>query len=179
MRKFLVLGSAILLVAAATVTVHARQDKSNRPSPPASAKCDLPGGKSITVDYSSPRAKGRKVFGGLVPYGEPWRTGANEATTLVTTADLMVGGKHVPAGSYTIFTVPNKDKWTLIVSKKTGEWGIPYPGADMDLIRADMNASATSAPVDNFTIAFDKGDKDCTLRIEWESSRATIAISPM
>ena len=179
MRKFLVLGSAILLVAAAAITVHARQDKSKRPSPPATAKCDLPGGKSITVDYSSPRAKGRKVFGGLVPYGEPWRTGANEATTLVTTADLMVGGKHVPAGSYTIFTIPNKDKWTLIVSKKTGEWGIPYPGADMDLIRADMNASATSAPVDSFTIAFDKGDKDCTLRIEWESSRATIAISPM
>jgi hypothetical protein len=179
MRKFLVLGSAILFVAASAVVLHARQDKSKRPSPPATAKCDLPGGKSITVDYSSPRANGRKVFGGLVPYSEPWRTGANEATTFVTTADLMVGGKHVPAGSYTIFTIPNKDKWTLIVSKKTGEWGIPYPGADMDLVRADMNASATSAPVDNFTIAFDKGGKDCTLRIEWESSRATIAISPM
>jgi hypothetical protein len=179
MRKLLVLGGAIVLVAAAAVAVHARQDKSKRPSPPATAKCDLPGGKSITVDYSSPRAKGRKVFGGLVPYGEPWRTGANEATTFVTTADLMVGGKHVPAGSYTIFTVPNKEKWTLIVSKKTGEWGIPYPGTDMDLVRADMNASATSSPVDNMTIAFDKGDKDCTLRIEWESTRATIAISPM
>jgi hypothetical protein len=180
MRKFLVLGSAILFVAAAALTVHARnQDKSKRPSPPATAKCDLPGGKSITVNYSSPRAKGRKIFGGLVPYGEPWRTGANEATTFVTTADLMVGGKHVPAGSYTIFTIPNKDKWTLIVSKKTGEWGIPYPGADMDLVRADMNASSTSAPVDEFTIAFDKGDKDCTLRLEWESTRATIAITPM
>jgi hypothetical protein len=180
MRKFLVFGSAILFVAAAALTVHARhQDKSKRPSPPATAKCDLPGGKSITVNYSSPRAKGRKIFGGLVPYGEPWRTGANEATTFVTTADLMVGGKHVPAGSYTIFTIPNKDKWTLIVSKKTGEWGIPYPGADMDLVRADMNASSTSAPVDEFTIAFDKGDKDCTLRLEWESTRATIAITPM
>jgi hypothetical protein len=178
MRKILIFGTAVL-VAATAVAIQARQDKSKRPSPPATAKCDLPGGKTISVDYSSPRAKGRKVFGGLVPYGEPWRTGANEATTFVTTADLMVGGKHVPAGSYTIFTIPNKDKWTLIVSKKTGEWGIPYPGADMDLVRADMNASSTAAPVDNFTIAFDKGDKDCTLRIEWESSRATIAISPM
>jgi hypothetical protein len=178
MRKILIFGTAVL-VAATAVAIQARQDKSKRPSPPATAKCDLPGGKTITVDYSSPRAKGRKVFGGLVPYGEPWRTGANEATTFVTTADLMVGGKHVPAGSYTIFTIPNKDKWTLIVSKKTGEWGIPYPGVDMDLVRADMNASSTAAPVDNFTIAFDKGDKDCTLRIEWESSRATIAISPM
>ena len=180
MRKSFIIGSAVLFtVALAAIAVHAQQDKSKRPSPPASAKCDLPGGKSISIDYSSPRVKGRKVFGGIVPYGEPWRTGANEATTFVTTADLMVGGKHVPAGSYTIFTVPNKDKWILIVSKKTGEWGIPYPGADMDLVRADMNASATSSPVENFTVAFDKGDKDCTLRIEWENSRAAIAISPM
>jgi hypothetical protein len=178
MRKFLILSSALLILGAA-IAIHAQQDKSTRPSPPATAKCDLPGGKSITVEYSSPRAKGRKIFGEIVHYGEPWRTGANEATTFVTTADLTIGGKHVPAGSYTLFTIPSKDKWTLIVSKKTGEWGIPYPGADMDLIRVDMNASATSAPVENFTIAFDKGAKDCTLRIEWENTRATIAISLM
>jgi hypothetical protein len=180
MRKALVIGSGILLAAAvAAFALHAQQDKSKRPSPPATAKCDLPGGKSITVDYSSPRAKGRKIFGDLVPYGQPWRTGANEASTFVTTADLMVGGKHVPAGSYTLFTVPNKDKWVLIVSKKTGEWGTPYPGADSDLVRADMSASATSGPVENFTIAFDKSSKGCTLRIEWENTRATVDISPM
>jgi len=179
MRKSLIFGSDALIVVTAAVAIHAQQDKSKRPSPPATAKCDLPGEKSIKIDYSSPRAKGRKIFGGIVPLGEPWRTGANEATTFVTTADFMVGGKHVPAGSYTIFTIPNKDKWTLIVSKKTGEWGIPYPGTDMDLVRVDMNASATSAPVENFTIAFDKGSTDCTLRIEWENTRATIAISPM
>jgi len=179
MRKFAILGSAALLLTVAAVVIYAQQDKSKRPSPPATAKCDLAGGKSITLNYSSPRANGRKVFGGLVPYGEPWRTGANEATTFVTTADLMVGGKHVPAGSYTLFTVPNKDKWVLIVSKKTGEWGIPYPGADSDLVRADMTASATSGPVENFTIAFDKTSKGCTLRIDWENTRATVDISPM
>jgi len=180
MRKALAVASAILFaVAVAAIALHAQQDKSKRPSPPATAKCDLPGGGSITVDYSSPRAKGRKIFGDIVAYGEPWRTGANEATTFVTTADIMVGGKHVPAGKYTIFTIPNKDKWVLIVSKKTGEWGIPYPGADMDLVRADMNASSTASPVENFTIAFDKGSKGCTLRIEWENSRATVDILPM
>jgi len=180
MRRALTIGSFVLVaVAVAAIAIHAQQDKSKRPSPPATAKCDLAAGKSITVDYSSPRAKGRKIFGDVVPYGEPWRTGANEATTFVTTADLMVGGQHVPAGKYTIFTIPNKDKWTLIISKKTGEWGIPYPGADSDLVRADMNASATSTPVENFTIAFDKGAKDCTLRIEWENTRATVAITPM
>jgi hypothetical protein len=179
MRKFAILGSAALLLTVAAVVIYAQQDKSKRPSPPATAKCDLAGGKSITVNYSSPRANGRKVFGGLVPYGEPWRTGANEATTFVATADLMVGGKHVPAGSYTLFTVPNKDKWVLIVSKKTGEWGVPYPGADSDLVRADMTASATSGPVENFTIAFDKTSKGCTLRIEWENTKATVDVSAM
>jgi len=167
------------LAAVATVVVRAQQDKAKRPSPPASAKCDLAGGKSITVDYSSPRAKGRKIFGGIVPYGEVWRAGANEATTFVTTTDVMIGGQHVPAGSYTLFTVPAQDKWTLIVSKKTGEWGVPYPGADSDLTRVDMKASATSSPVENFTIAFDKGAKGCTLRMEWENTRASVDIGTM
>jgi hypothetical protein len=180
MPKRLAVGSAVLFtLAIAAIAVRARQEKAPPASPPATAKCDLASGKSITVAYSSPRAKGRKIFGGLVPYGQPWRTGANEATTFVTSTDLMVGGQHVPAGSYTLFTVPNKDKWVLIVSKKTGEWGIPYPGADSDLVRADMKASATSGPVENFTIAFDKGGQGCALRIEWENSRATVDISPM
>ncbi len=127
----------------------AQMDKASRPSPAAKATCALGDGKTITVDYSSPRAKGRKIFGGLVPYGEVWRAGANEATTFVTTADLMVGGSHVPAGSYTIFTIPNQDKWTLIISKKTGEWGIPYPGADNDLVRVDMKVSKLPSAVEN------------------------------
>src|SRR6201993_2056745 len=174
--------TAFLLCSVLMLSVFAVGQMANqkqRPSPAANAQCKFADGKTIKVAYSSPRAKGRKIFGGLVPYGEPWRTGANEATTFVTTADLMVGGKHVPAGKYTIFTIPNKDKWVLIVSKKTGEWGIPYPGADQDLVRADMNASSTASPVENFTVAFDKGSKGCTLRIEWENSRATVDISPM
>jgi hypothetical protein len=151
----------------------------SRPSPAAKASCDLGGGKSITVDYSSPRAKGRKVYGGLVPFGEVWRAGANEATTFVTTSDLMVGGKHVPAGSYTLFVVPTADKWTLIISKKTGEWGIPYPGADSDFLRVDMKSSKLPAGVENFTIEFDKSGMGCTLRMDWETTRASIDIMKM
>ena len=179
MRKVVLFGSAVLLAITAAATIQAQQDKSKRPSPPAAAKCDLGGGKSITVDYSSPRAKGRKVFGGIVAYGEVWRAGANEATTFVTTGDLMLGGHHVPAGSYTLFTIPAQDKWTLIISKKTGEWGIPYPGMDSDLARVDMKVSATPSAVENFTIAFDKGGKGCTLRLEWENTRASVDIATM
>lgn len=153
-----------------------QQDKSKRPSPPAKAECQLGGGKTLTVDYSSPRAKGRKVFGGLVPYGEVWRAGANEATTFVTTADLKVGGKDVPAGSYTIFTIPEQNKWTLIISKKTGEWGIPYPGEGSDLVRTEMTVSSTAAPVEDFTIAFEKSGDGCKMHISWEKTAATVSI---
>ena len=154
---------------------HAQQDKSKRPSPPAKATLDL-GGKSITVDYSSPRAKGRKIYGELVPFGKVWRTGANEATTFVTTADLTVGGTAVPAGSYTLFTIPEKDKWTLILSKKTGEWGTDYPGAANDLARIDMKASTLPSPVENFTISFDKTANGGTMNIDWETTRASVSI---
>jgi hypothetical protein len=170
MRKKIVLLTSLLLVFSAFVSA---QDK-KRPSPPAQAQCKLAGGKTLTIDYSSPRAKGRKIFGDLVPYGEVWRTGANEATTFVTTANLSVGGKDVPAGSYTIFTVPNADKWTLIVNKKTGEWGIPYKYEADELTRVDMKVSATPSPVENFTIAL---SGNCSLTMSWENTQASVGIS--
>jgi Protein of unknown function (DUF2911) len=153
------------------------QDKAARPSPPAKASCSLGDGATTTVDYSSPRAKGRKIFGGLVPYGEVWRLGANEATTLVTTSEVTVGGTKVPAGSYTLFAVPNADNWKLVISKKTGEWGTKYAGPDSDLARVDMKTSTLPSPMENFTITFDKTGSGCTLRVEWEKTRASVDIT--
>src|SRR5436190_6852818 len=167
----------ILFTFALCLVATAQQDKGKRPSPPAQAQCKFSDGKTVTVDYSSPRVKGRKIFGGLVPYNEVWRAGANEATTFVTNTNLNVGGKDVPAGSYTIFAVPSPDKWTLVVSKKTGEWGVPYPGEGDDFTRTDMTASKTSAPVENFTIAFDQSGSKCTMRMEWENTRASVEVS--
>jgi Protein of unknown function (DUF2911) len=179
MRKPIILGSALIASVTFAVTVlAAQQDKSSRPSPPAKAECKFPNGKAVTVDYSSPRAKGRKIFGSLVPYGQVWRAGANEATSFVTTSDISVGGKTVPAGKYTIFTIPEENKWTLVISKKTGEWGTAYPGAENDLARIDMKVSKTSAPVENFTIAFDQSGSGCTMRMEWENTGATVEITP-
>ena len=164
-----------LLILTLTLLASAQQDKSKRPSPPAHAQCKFSDGKTVTVDYSSPRAKGRKVFGGLVPYGQVWRAGANEATTFVTDANVSIGGKDVPAGSYTLFTIPNEDKWTLIISKKTGEWGIPYPEGE-DLARVDMKVSKTNASVENLTISFDQAGSKCTMHIDWENTRASVDI---
>jgi Protein of unknown function (DUF2911) len=178
-KRFAVLTVACLVLGLMAVLGSAQTDKASRPSPAAKASCALADGKTITVDYSSPRAKGREIYGGLVPYGEVWRAGANEATTFVSTTDLMVGGTHVPAGSYTIFAIPNKDKWTLVISKKTGEWGTPYPGPSEDLARVDMKASALPSAVENFTIAFDKTGGGCALRMDWETTRASVDISKM
>jgi Protein of unknown function (DUF2911) len=180
MRKLLIVCSALAVVAAVAFTVHAQQKKAKPPlSPPASVKCDLPGGKTITIDYSSPRMRGRKIYGGLVPFNEVWRVGANEATTFVTTADLMVGDAHVPAGSFTLFAIPEPGKWTLIISSKTGEWGIPYPGEKFDFVRVPMKVSSLPSDVEDFTIAFDKSAGGCTLRLDWEKTRASIDISTM
>ena len=178
-KQFAVLAVGCLTLGLMAALGSAQTEKAARPSPAAKASCVLADGKTITVDYSSPRAKGRKIYGGLVPYGEIWRTGANEATTFVTTADVMVGGTHVPAGSYTIFTIPNKDKWTLVISKKTGEWGTNYPGPENDLARIEMKASALPAAAENFTIAFDKTSGGCTLRIDWETTRASVEVGKM
>jgi hypothetical protein len=146
-------------------------------SPPASASCKFSDGKTIQTAYSSPRMKGRKIYGGLVPYGEVWRTGANEATTFVTDTNLTVGGKDVPAGSYTIFTVPAADKWTLIINKKTGEWGIPYKYEADELARVDMKVSKLPAAVENFTIAYEQKGGGCDLHLDWDMTRASVSIS--
>lgn len=153
----------------------AQQDKSARPSPPAQAQCKFSDGKTITVDYSSPRMKGRKIFGELVPYGEVWRVGANEATTFVTTADLAAAkGTNIPPGSYTIFSVPESDKWTLIVNKHTGEWGTPYKYESEELARVPMSVGQTSSPVENFAISFGHTGGSCTMHIAWENTQASI-----
>ncbi len=163
---------ALLALFAFVATVASFAQK---PSPPESASCDL-GGKSIKTNYSSPRMKGRKIYGELVPLGEVWRTGANEATTFVTSGDTVVGGKAVPAGSYTIFTVPNADKWTLIINKKTGEWGIPYKYESDELARVDMKVSKLPSPVENFKISYEKSGSGCTMNIDWETTRASVDI---
>ena len=183
MKKVALLTALFFALAVLASAQMDMQKDSKRPSPPASAECKFSNGKTIKVAYSSPRAKGRKIFGDagekpVVPSGQVWRTGANEATTFVTDGNVNVGGKAIPAGSYTIFTIPNADKWTLIVNKKTAEWGIPYKYEADELGRVDMKVSKTSAPVENFTISFDQGGSKCTMRLEWENTRASVDITP-
>jgi DUF2911 family protein len=145
-------------------------------SPPAKAACKFSDGKTISVGYSSPRMRGRKIFGDLVPFGEVWRAGADDATSFTTNADLLVGGKNVPAGRYTIFILPTQTQWTLIVSSKIGEFGIPYPGEKYDFARIGMKLSKLPSPQENFTISFDPAGASCSMKLDWETTRASIEI---
>lgn len=178
MRKTLIAVAAVAAAMVVAVVVFAQQDKSKRASPPANAKCQFADGRSINVDYSSPRMKGRKIYGGLVLYGQEWRTGANEATTFDTTTAVEIDGTTIPAGHYTLFTLPAQGTWKLIISKKTGEWGIPYPGAQNDLARLDMKTQALPSNVENFSISFQKADpKSCVMNLDWEKTRAYVDIA--
>jgi hypothetical protein len=163
----------ILLVAAAA---FAQQDKSKRPSPPATAQVELKG-KKVTIDYSRPSLKGRKVGQELAPFGKVWRTGANEATSLTTEIDLNIGGVKVPAGKYTLYTLPAEGTWKLIINKQTGQWGTQYDESQ-DLARVDMKKSSLPQPVEQFSIAFDKkGANAAELNLDWENTRVTVSVT--
>ena len=177
MSRTLTVGAAFVLGFVFLATSLAQTDNGQLLSPPEKTGCQFADGKKISMDYSSPRIRRRKIYGGLVPWGEVWRVGANDATTFVTNADLTVDGKTVPAGSYTLFAIPMPTKWSLIISKKTGEWGIPYPGEAFDFLRGMMTVSKLPAPLENMTTGFDAGGATCTMRVDWETTRASVQFS--
>jgi hypothetical protein len=145
-------------------------------SAPAKASVILPNG-SITIDYSAPQMHGRTIFGGLVPYGEVWRTGANAATTLKTTSALQIGDLNVPAGTYTLYSLPTADGWKLIVNKQTGQWGTVYDKSQ-DLGRVTMSTGSNSIPVETFVIDFEKTVENTTeLHLKWAGVDASVVVT--
>lgn len=173
--------TAILLLVTAvamTGTLLAQHDAgAKKPlSPPATAKATV-GGSDIAVNYSAPSARGRKIMGELVPYGKVWRTGANAATTLKTDANLRIGDLSVPKGTYTLYTIPEADGWTLIVNKQTGQWGTNYDAAQ-DLGRVKMNVEKAGSPIETFVIDFhDLGTDNGKMRMAWENTEATVPVA--
>jgi hypothetical protein len=119
-RRFVLALTGILLAS----TIWAQN---LRPSPPATASGNVKGA-TITIDYSSPGVKGRKIWGDLVPYDKVWRAGANEATLIATDKDIQVEGKPLPAGKYSLYAIPGEKEWTIIINSATGQWGINHDG---------------------------------------------------
>lgn len=132
----------------------------------------------VTVDYSRPSTKGRKIFGELVPYGEVWRTGANSATIFNFSTEVMIDGKKVPAGSYALYSIPGKSFWTMVLSKNTQLWGsIGYSASD-DLLRWTVPASKTSKKYETFEISFNKlTDNSADVSLKWEQTRVDFTLT--
>lgn len=131
------------------------------------------GGASLWIDYSRPAKRGRVIFGGVVPYGEVWRTGANAATQFRTDRALDFGGTVVPAGSYTLWTRPGPNGWKLIVNAETGQWGTAHDPSK-DLYTIDMAVSARAEPLERFTIGIEPRGPGGTLHFDWDTTHAAV-----
>jgi Protein of unknown function (DUF2911) len=157
--------------------LNAPQDQRAMPSPPAQAEITLDG-KAITVHYNSPRMRGRKIMGDLVPYGKVWRTGANPATSFVTDGNLKVGDLSVPAGKYTLYTLPAASgaPWQLTINKHTGQWGTEYNQGE-DLGRTPMHSTTLPSPQEDMSISFEHTTKNSTeLHVRWETTDEWVRI---
>jgi hypothetical protein len=134
------------------------------------------GNARLMVDYGRPRRRGRVVFGHVVPWGRVWRTGANEATQFTTDTPLVIGGRGIPAGRYSLWTLPRPDGATLIVNRRTGQWGTHYERA-LDLARVEMARETLAEPLDQFTIAIEATRDGGVLRMSWDSTSYLVPVS--
>jgi hypothetical protein len=131
-------------------------------------------GKTLSISYGRPSARGRKIFGSLVPYNQVWRTGANEVTTFKTESDITLGGVTVPKGIYSLFTLPAKKSCLLIINKETGQNGLVYHPR-LDLTRVKLQRRDLPGFVERFTMALDKTDsRSGVLKIEWERTSLVV-----
>lgn len=162
----------IALVALLSAGVACAQGK--RPSPPEQTTINL-GGHAVTIKYSAPYAKGRKIWGGLVPDGKEWRLGANEATSLSTDADLEIGDLKVPKGNYTLYMFADEGQSLLIVNKQTGQWGTEYDQAQ-DLGRVKLTRGAESQNVEQLAIKLEPNAGAAALKIEWEKTQFSVPV---
>jgi hypothetical protein len=128
----------------------------------------------ISVNYSRPSMRGRKIMGGVVPYGIVWRTGANAATSFITQADIMVSGVTIPRGSYTLYTLPSSKQWKLIINKQTGQWGTVY-NEKFDLASIPLKKVFLKQPVEKFTITLEQtAEKTGVMKLAWEKTQLSV-----
>jgi len=141
-----------------TLTSSAQEDKAKRASPPASVKATLASGTALSIDYSQPSVKGRKIGGEIAPFGKVWRTGANEATVFETSKDVKVEGKTLAAGKYGLYTIPGEKEWTIIFNKKWKQWGTDYSEAD-DALRVVVKPGKAASATEKMTFKIEKSGK--------------------
>lgn len=170
---------ASALVAALVVPAGLVAAQQKRASPHETVKATIDGA-TISVTYGRPYVKGRKIFGGLEPYGKVWRLGADEATILETDKALMIGPVHVNPGKISLYALLDAKQWRLVLNKQVGQWGTEYNQAQ-DLARVPMKMETLSTPVEQHTITIEKNPagKGGLLVVQWETTKATVAFTTM
>ena len=159
-----------------TSLIFAQQDKSKRASPPEIATGSV-GGSTFSINYSSPAVKGRKIWGDLVPYDKVWRLGANEATIFETSKDIMVEGKKLPAGKYSLYAIPGENEWTFIFNSKTGQWGIKMDGSTTedpanDVLRVTAKPMKSASFNERMKFVVDENG----FTLQWENLEVPVSI---
>jgi hypothetical protein len=160
----------------AVSTLHGQRTSRRVLSPRETSEAVVDGAK-ITIAYGRPSMRGRKIFGSLVPYEHWWMPGADEATRLQTSAALQFGDARVPAGAYTLYTIPSEKRWTLMINKMTGQFHTYYP-EDRDLVKLPMTFERLTSPIEQLTIAaVPRPQGGGALQLEWETTRVFVPFS--
>lgn len=163
-------------IALATVVSGACRSREKRVSPHETGS-QIVDGATITITYGRPSKRGRAIFGTLIPYDQVWMPGADESTILQTGANLQLGNVRLPAGSYSLYTLPSESTWKLIINKQTGQWHTEYH-AEQDFARIDMRVDRLEQPIERLTIAsVPHPGGGGELRLEWDTLRAAVAFT--
>ena len=173
MRRYCIVLSSIFMLI--TIVSMAQDEIKQRPSPAAISSMHYKDAY-IKVTYGQPQKRGREIFGKLVPYGEVWRTGANEATEITLTKDILLNGKLLKAGTYSIFTIPEKDKWTIIINGDLGLWGSYNYNQKSDVFRFEIPVQKSDIVYEPFTISFDQRNELADLLLRWDTVKIVIPI---
>jgi hypothetical protein len=173
LQKFF-LGTLLFFGAATTCALGQEAIKS-RPSPLAISAIRYKDAY-IKITYSQPQKRGREVFGKLVPYDQVWRTGANEATELTTTKNIQINGTLLKAGTYSLFTIPQKDSWTIIINSEVGLWGAYNYNSKLDVMRFNVPSSTTDTVYESFTMQFEHRNEVADLLLYWDRTKISIPV---
>ncbi len=172
--RLLILTTLLLLIMGA---VKAQEAVTPRPSPTAIVTMKYED-TYVKITYCQPHKKGRNIFGELVPYGQVWRTGANEATEITLTGDLKINNELLTAGTYTIFTIPNIDRWTIIFNKQLGQWGSYNYSEKADELRVEIPTQKIERVVfEPFTMAFEQKNEKAELQMMWDQTKVSIPVA--
>ena len=183
--KWIGIVLAVLLLLGYFVGMPYLREQTKKHSPERSATYSA-AGIDLEVNYCSPSKKGREIFGGLVPYNQVWRTGANEPTTFSTSKDIHVGGEPLPAGTYSLWTIPGPEAWTVILNKEVPDWGVTLASGgtkttrdpDADVLQVAVPALRLPAPVEEFTISFELVRSEIFMALAWDRTQVLVNVNP-